>query len=338
VLSIDKIGVQDNFFELGGHSLRAVTVCVLIQKELGKMLPLATLFQAPTVEGIARTLRGESRLAESSPMVMIQQGGDRPPLFCLPGAGGHCINYRAMAALMNPAQPVYGFNLRGLDGMDRPHTRVEDMAREFLNYVRQAQPHGPYHFIGYSFGGWVAIEMARLLLQEHEITATLILVDSWGKDYPKVLSPIRRIGVHIDNIMKLDMPHKIEYSLARARNARNKIGDLLRRARKRMVHQTQTSIDVIEDVNEATWKAMAGYVPQRYPGSAVLLRAAITPEWPGSSFEDPLNGWGGVFEQGLDVVNFHCRHLEMFHQPTVAVLTRHVESLLHHNTPQPAHR
>jgi amino acid adenylation domain-containing protein len=56
-LGVQPIGVSDNFFELGGHSLLAVRLVTQIEKMLGKNLPLAILFQAPTVEQFAIILR-----------------------------------------------------------------------------------------------------------------------------------------------------------------------------------------------------------------------------------------------------------------------------------------
>ena len=57
VLDIQPIGVTDNFFDLGGHSLLAIRLFAQIQKRMGNDLPLATLFQAPTVEQLADILR-----------------------------------------------------------------------------------------------------------------------------------------------------------------------------------------------------------------------------------------------------------------------------------------
>jgi thioesterase domain-containing protein len=55
---------------------------------------------------------------------------------------------------------------------------IEDLATVYLAAVRAAQPTGPYHLAGWSMGGSVAYEMARLLRQGGERVAFLGLVDT----------------------------------------------------------------------------------------------------------------------------------------------------------------
>jgi acyl-coenzyme A synthetase/AMP-(fatty) acid ligase/acyl carrier protein len=53
LLHVDIVGVRDNFFALGGHSLLATQVASRIRDRFGVALPLLTIFDFPTVEGLA---------------------------------------------------------------------------------------------------------------------------------------------------------------------------------------------------------------------------------------------------------------------------------------------
>jgi amino acid adenylation domain-containing protein len=60
VLELDKtrIGVEDNFFDLGGHSLRATVLIARMHKIFHVKVPLAAIFDSPTIRGIAGYLGG----------------------------------------------------------------------------------------------------------------------------------------------------------------------------------------------------------------------------------------------------------------------------------------
>src|SRR5205085_5144245 len=141
---------------------------------------VATVFQAPTLEEVAKILRQEkpSRGNSVSSIVEIQRRGSRPPLFLVHGAGGGMFwGYANLARCLGEDQPVYAFKSRGLDGLDEFAT-VEEIAAHYVADMRARQPHGPYYLGGYCFGGNVAYEMARQLDAQGERTALLALMNS----------------------------------------------------------------------------------------------------------------------------------------------------------------
>ena len=60
VLNQKKVGIHDNFFELGGHSLLAIQIVTQIKDLLHHQIPLKTIFQLPTVAGLATHIEHSS--------------------------------------------------------------------------------------------------------------------------------------------------------------------------------------------------------------------------------------------------------------------------------------
>lgn len=81
-LGIPRIGIEDNFFHLGGHSLLATRLMARVRETTGAEIPLQSLFEAPTVAGLARAVehaRGDSGARRALPPVEpIPRDGDLP--------------------------------------------------------------------------------------------------------------------------------------------------------------------------------------------------------------------------------------------------------------------
>jgi thioesterase domain-containing protein/acyl carrier protein len=172
---IDRL---DNFFELGGHSLMAARLTTEIDKLVGCKLPIAALFQSPTVEALIRRLTGENWAPRWSSLVPLQPLGDRPPLFLVHGWGGDVYGFLDLAQLLAPDQPVYGMQAVGLDGRSARHTTMESMAAYYVQEIRSFQPEGPYYLGGYSLGGLIAFEMAQQFHRLGQRVGLLVLLDT----------------------------------------------------------------------------------------------------------------------------------------------------------------
>ena len=77
LLGIDQIGVHDNFFELGGHSLLATQVLSRLRERFGVDLSLETIFEFPTIAGLAAHLEMLQWATESQHSALETLDGDR---------------------------------------------------------------------------------------------------------------------------------------------------------------------------------------------------------------------------------------------------------------------
>ncbi|EWM18744.1 alpha/beta fold hydrolase [Kutzneria sp. 744] len=110
-------------------------------------------------------------------LVAIRPNGTRPPLYCVPAVSGSPYAYNGLVRLLDPQQPVYGFEAPGCDNERTPMTSLPDLASVYIDALR-ANRDGPYHLLGWSMGGVVALEMARRLVSEGAEVPLVVIVDS----------------------------------------------------------------------------------------------------------------------------------------------------------------
>ena len=191
VLGIQEIGIQHNFFDLGGHSLLAVKLLNQIERnfQIDKLLPLAAVFQAPTIEQLAALIRQEGWEACWRSLVPLQPIGAKPPLFLVHACNGEISIYRLLALHLGLDRPVYGLQAQGLDGKQLPDDRVEAMATHYIKEIQSIQPTGPYFLGGKQVGALVAFEIAQQLVSQGQ---QVELVVSLGFDFNLRKPQIRR--------------------------------------------------------------------------------------------------------------------------------------------------
>jgi len=336
VLQLKSVGIRDNFFELGGNSLLAARLFAQIENRLGKHLPLATLFQFPTIEQLANFLRDSDTSKPWSSLVAIQPEGSRPPLFCVHAAGANVLIYRPLSRHLGRDQPVYALQAPGLDGRTSPFTSVEEMAALYLKEIRTFQSQGPYYLLGASFGGLVIYEMAQQLLAAGQEVALLAMLNT---NCP-VYTLAKRMRCHLGNLMeygprryatevsksvKRRLTGQVAKGSSGESNGSGKAKDLDAEIQKLLVKDSGVDESLVRTV-AAILSAEERYVPARreYPGKITLFWARDAKP----NFQDNRLGWRRMAAGGLDLQVVPGTHTSMREEPYVAELVEKLKPCL----------
>ncbi|MBA3773463.1 MAG: SDR family oxidoreductase [Ramlibacter sp.] len=336
LLGVEEIGADDDFFALGGHSLAAVRLFARIRKQYAVDLPLATLFQAPTLGALAAVVAHTGGLETAqpsaspkkassnvislvtrawSPLVAICRGNaDRTPLFCVHGAGGNVLNFKIISDRLGREQPFYGLQAQGVDGRLPPLASIEDMASQYLEAIRTVAPQGPYRLAGYSAGGVIALEMAQQLRKEGATVEMLVMIDT--------LSPTAaRRRVSYARKLWLMRQWSLQFALEwPGRRRKGKEADATYAlALERLARGEPLPPELVEfHLFRSFVAAQSRYQPAPYDGDVVLFKATqADTQYLGAG--DTL-GWEEHISGDVRVTTIAGSHFSMMAEPGVSQL------------------
>lgn len=194
----DAIGAKEGLMNLGMDSLALIGLAGELAELTNCDLPAEILWELNSIEAVAqhiaslvRELAGEgeptkptifeaeatrnSYLASAqawSPIRPLQANGSRPPLFIVHGLAGGTYDCHPLVSHLGDNQPVFG-----LDQSPEPPSSIEAMAKSLVDGLRTVQRKGPYHLLGFCFGGIVAYEVARQLVEQGDTVSVVGMFD-----------------------------------------------------------------------------------------------------------------------------------------------------------------
>ena len=335
VLRAKPIGVTENFFALGGHSFLAVRLMAQVKREFERKLPLASLFQGPTIENLAHLLRGEREAARQSPLVPIQPRGSKRPLFFVHELTGSVQSYSNLARYLGPEQPIYGLRMQDLEDDADARACIEEMASRYVEAMRATQPAGPYQIGGWSFGGLVAFEMAQQLKRQGEDVTLLALFDATRPtsldaesqlvDTATILwslAKVNNLTLSVHEMRGLELDEQLSYVLERAKA----LGPLAAGIGLPFLRSTLHAI-------KSNLRASASYVPEVYPDQITLFRPSkISVEGLSAEglrlYSDPALGWGELTSHAIDIHVVPGDHFTLFAEPNVGHLAQQLNACI----------
>ncbi|MDF5722879.1 MAG: thioesterase domain-containing protein [Rhizonema sp. PD37] len=336
-----------------------------IHKQFESELPLSSLFLNQTIESLAISLSSKADSLPWSPLVPIQPAGSSPAFFCVHPIFGVVFPYYELAHHLGTNQPFYGLQPIGLDGKSSPLTRIEDMAAYYIEAMRRVQPKSPYYLGGWSFGGWVAFEMAQQLQKSGEEVALLAVLDTLAPipgnipslgdgfkfmlttvaryiwpfflDYLYLIIAITKNEIHSFTSRLTNFPKIVRYSFWES---------LLRSLQTNMfphlILKEDATVNLISEESKlrllselairpmlrvlyANSQAVLNYVPQAYPKQIHLFRTKVQSS---IAKEDPSMGWDQLVVGETEIHHLPGNHLTMLKKPHIQVLATQLRACI----------
>jgi amino acid adenylation domain-containing protein len=325
-----EFSADTNFFDAGGTSIGAMRVVMAIARTWDVEIPLDAFVSAPTPAHLAKLIAAGGPVRKFDPIVALRKSGDRPPLFLVHPMGGNVLCYLDLVKHLPVDQPVYALQAAGAEPGATPLRTMSDIAASYIAAMRRVRPHGPYNVGGWSFGGYVAVEMARQLADEE--LARLILLDTTVIGGPHSAVPER------DMITGFFGELLLETQGVKARDLTRESGlpghdasfeSALRYATDAGIVPAESPPQLIRRLYEifrANYEATLNYRHEPLDRDITLLRSieelptelAGAHSLVGSMFASPTNGWEILTPRSLRVIEVAGDHLSMMSEPHVA--------------------
>jgi amino acid adenylation domain-containing protein len=326
-LGIPRISLRASFFSLGVGSLAALRLITKMNRVYSMDLGLASLISASTIESIAELVRNRFSPNTSSSLVPIHPSGTRTPLFIVHGVGGNVVNFYGLSKRMGAHQPVYGIQSQALLPGAPALIRLKDMAALYLADIRKVQPHGPYKFLGYSFGGTVVLEMAHQLRAVGESVSLIGMLDAKTIHYEEEMANTRsvqqKVGHRVDrfagNLSTLSTRSRAAYIWDKISTRAIRYACML--AARANLARVPAFMKSAYDIN---YVAIKNYRLTPFDGHLILFRAEE------QTFEKGARdlGWGSIFTGGVEVHDLPGDHDRMFLEPNIEVLAESLRGVL----------
>lgn len=177
-LNLENVGLSDDFFKLGGSSLIATEILGEIYRKFKIELPLHVFLEEPTVEKLSQRISNPPVNEYQFLVPLGLQNPTHPPLFIFPGMFGQLFILRPLAEKLSQKFRCLGFKARGVDDGLEPEEDIYEMAKSYRKEMEKLQPNGPYSFLGYCSGGFLALEIASQLVKEGKQAPFIAMVDT----------------------------------------------------------------------------------------------------------------------------------------------------------------
>ncbi|MEQ1854026.1 MAG: thioesterase domain-containing protein, partial [Chthoniobacteraceae bacterium] len=189
---------------------------------------------------------------------------------------------------------------------------------------------GPYSILGYSYGGNVAVEVARELMRQGRQVELVVVLDAYAPDALRSPSGLNKVLRHLRILRRMRWHEAKDYLGSRV------LRRLGLRAAEPEAPRPVPDSDLERRLARAQVlgkRAFLSYRPESFGGRIVLVQATDLADW--TEVADPSGtcGWGKICEGGVELIQIGCKHLDLFKEPNLSELAQRLNEVLERRGP-----
>lgn len=179
------IGENDNFFALGGDSLLALATVEQIKQRLGWNLSLGDLLRYPTIRELATDGSQLQAANEERVIIRMSNRGSKIPIIFIPPVSGLVFAYSKLVQRLGHDRGCYGIQPSALANVERLQT-IGEIAEHYANLIYDDFGEEDFHLVGWSLGGLIGYEIAKIAADKGLNLRKLVLIDSYIWEVPTI--------------------------------------------------------------------------------------------------------------------------------------------------------
>lgn len=317
--TLDKKGfsIHHDFYNLGGDSLLASLLHTELIEHFNQDIPVQAIFDYSNVADLSQYIASlDSEKKTLKYVIPLVEKGQRNPIFFVHSLSGEALGYYKIGTYLEADHPMYGIQFN-FDPEWKYPLSMEQLATKYIEEILAVQPKGPYHFIGFCFGGVLAFEIAKRLVDRGEEVAFLGMIDS-------VLNSVKKSNTKMARSLADFKQFKLyQYPRLFLKKSRS----FLRYMKVRIIVKSyQNNIYLFKNKAALLLQASKNYIPVPYPGPITYFKALD--DTPLS--DDSANMWKSIADD-INIISLNFTHNTLSNPKNVGevskILKRELEKI-----------
>lgn len=185
ILKKDTIGLNDNFFDIGGSSIKALILASEIEKAYNVSLMASEVYEQKYIGSIISLIESKKKIylkeKSSNTLYFNSFNRNKSVFFFIPPVIGTSLIYNKIATGISHNFNIVGLEYPGFHNKNEIVDTFQEMIFFLFQEIKKIQSNGEFFILGYSMGGVIGFEIAKILEKELNSKVNLVLIDSAPK-------------------------------------------------------------------------------------------------------------------------------------------------------------